>query len=56
MPPVTTPDTDIFDLDIDLIPESDGEELHSNVTRFGTQDACGTCTPTYGAVMPGRCP
>jgi hypothetical protein len=57
MSPVTTPDTDIFDLDFDLIPESSGAEPQSRATRFATSDACGTCTPTVGvAAAPGLCP
>lgn len=56
MTAATTSGTDIFDLDIDLIAETDADESTSYVTRFGTQDACGTCTPTWGAAMGERCP
>lgn len=57
MSPVTTSDPDIFDLDLELVLETSADQPQGNASRFATQDACGTCTPTWNAgAAPGRCP
>ena len=71
MPPVASPDIDesIFDLDIELLMESDSvtpiQSCSGEDTTCGTQVSwsgtcgatqnCGTCSPTYGAMAPGMC-
>ena len=72
MPPVALPDMDesIFDLDIELLMESDsvipiqscsgsnetcGTQVSWSGTCAVTQDCTGRCSPTYGAMAPGMC-